>query len=594
MNIYRTHNCNALRASDAGKQVCLSGWILSKRDHGNLLFIDLRDHFGRTQCVVNTDNPHFEALSKLRVETVVKIEGKVLKRDPETINEKLPTGEIEVAIENFEVLGEAAVLPFSLTSDESDLSEEQRLTYRFLDLRRDRPHANIMLRNRFIQSLRQRMWAQGFTEFQTPILTSSSPEGARDYLVPSRVHPGMFYALPQAPQQFKQLLMVSGFDKYFQIAPCFRDEDSRADRTPGEFYQLDMEMSFVEQQDIMDVMESVVLGAMQEFAPNKDFSSEQFRHIPFEESMLIYGTDKPDLRNPLIIKDVTETFRGSDFGIFASMVEQGAFVRAIKAPGCAVKPRSWFDKLGAWAKDEGFGGLAYISWAEEGAKGPVANKLSPERVAQIASICDAKQGDVVFFVAGKGAKTAKFAGAVRTSLGKELGLIDENKIIFCWITDFPFFEENPDTHQIEFSHNPFSMPQGGMDALLNKNPYDIKAYQFDCVCNGIEICSGAIRNHRQDIMVKAFEMAGYGKEVVEAKFGGMLNAFKYGAPPHGGCAFGVDRLVMLLCGEEYIREVIAFPFNQKAQDLMMHAPAPVTELQLREAHIKLRKENPNA
>lgn len=588
MNIYRTHNCNALRASDAGSQVRLSGWIMSKRDHGNLLFIDLRDHFGRTQCVVDTESAHFEELSKLRVESVIKIEGKVLKRAPETINDKLPTGEIEVAIEDFEVLGDAAVLPFSLTGDESDLSEEQRLTYRFLDLRREKPHNNIMLRNRFIQSVRQRMWAQGFMEFQTPILTSSSPEGARDYLVPSRVHPGMFYALPQAPQQFKQLLMVSGFDRYFQIAPCFRDEDSRADRTPGEFYQLDMEMSFVEQQDIMDVMEPVVLGAMQEFAPDRDFSDPQFRHIPFEESMLTYGTDKPDLRNPLIIKDVTETFRGSEFGIFASMVEDGAFVRAIKAPNSASKPRSWFDKLGAWAKDEGFGGLAYISWTEEGAKGPVANKLSPDRVAQIASVCEAKTGDVVFFVAGKGEKTAKFAGSVRTLLGKELDLIDEKKVIFCWITDFPFFEENPDTHQIEFSHNPFSMPQGGMEALLNKNPYEIKAYQYDCVCNGYEVCSGAIRNHRQDIMYKAFEMAGYGKEVVEAKFGGMLNAFKYGAPPHGGCAFGIDRLVMILCKEDYIREVIAFPFNQRAQDLLMHAPAPVTELQLREAHIKVR------
>ena len=409
MNLYRTHKCDELREQDAGKQIRLSGWIYSKRDHGNLLFIDLRDHYGRTQCVVDTENPHFEALSKLRVETVVRIDGEVLKRAPETVNEKLPTGAIEVAIKDFEVLGEAAVLPFALTSNEDDLSEEQRLTYRFLDLRREKPHANIILRNKFIQRLREKMWAQGFTEFQTPILTASSPEGARDYLVPSRVHHGMFYALPQSPQQFKQLLQVSGFDKYFQIAPCFRDEDSRADRSPGEFYQLDMEMSFCEQQDIMDVMEPVVLDAMKEFAPHKDFSAEQFRHIPFAEAMLTYGTDKPDLRNPLVIKDVTETFRGSEFGIFASMVEEGAFVRAIKAPECAIKPRSWFDKLGAWAKDEGFGGLAYISWTEEGAKGPVANKLSPERVAQIASVCDASTGDVVFFVAGKGEKTAKFA-----------------------------------------------------------------------------------------------------------------------------------------------------------------------------------------
>ena len=594
MHTYRTHTCEQLREQDAGKMVRLSGWILSKRDHGNLLFIDLRDNYGRTQLVCDTESPLFEKLAALRVETTIRVDGKVLLRSPETINEKISTGKIEVAVEDFEVLGQAAVLPFPVNGDAEDLSEEQRLTFRFLDLRRDKPHANIILRNKFIQTLRQKMWAAGFLEFQTPILTASSPEGARDYLVPSRVHSGQFYALPQSPQQFKQLLMVSGFDKYFQIAPCFRDEDSRADRSPGEFYQLDMEMSFVEQQDIMDVMERVIPTAMAEFAPDKKISPTPFRHIPFEEAMLTYGTDKPDLRNPLLIKDVSEIFRGSDFGIFASMVENGAFVRAIKAPSCADKPRSWFDKLGNWAKEEGFGGLAYISWAPEGPKGPVANKLSADRVQKIADICEAKTGDVVFFVAGKGDKTAKFAGQVRTRLGQELNLIDASRFEFCWITDFPFFEPDEQTGAVSFSHNPFSMPQGGMDALLHKNPFEIKAYQFDCVCNGYEICSGAIRNHREDIMYKAFEMAGYGKEVVEAKFGGMLKAFRFGAPPHGGCAFGVDRLVMLLCEEEYIREVIAFPFNQKAQDLLMQAPSPVTEKQLREVHIKLRKENPDA
>ena len=588
MHTFRTHKCNQLRAEDAGKQVRLSGWIYSKRDHGNLMFIDLRDHYGRTQCVIDTDNPCFEELSKVRVESTIRIDGEVLLRAPETVNEKLPTGQIEVAIKAFEVLGDASVLPFPVNGDASDLSEEQRLTYRFLDLRREKPHANIVLRNKFIQMLREKMWAKGFTEFQTPILTASSPEGARDYLVPSRVHSGMFYALPQSPQQFKQLLMVSGFDRYFQIAPCFRDEDSRADRSPGEFYQLDMEMSFCEQQDIMDVMEPVVLDAMKAFASNKDFSEEQFRHIPFAESMLTYGTDKPDLRNPLVIKDVTETFRNSEFGIFASMVENGAFVRAIKAPGAAEKPRSWFDKLGAWAKDEGFGGLAYISWTEEGAKGPVANKLSAERVASIASACEAKTGDVVFFVAGKGEKTAKFAGQVRTRLGKELDLIDANKFIFCWITDFPFFEENPDTHAVEFSHNPFSMPQGGMDSLINKLPQDVLAYQYDIVCNGVELSSGAVRNHDIEIMKKAFEIAGYTKEDLKTKFQSLYTAFKYGAPPHAGMAPGVDRMIMLLKDEANIREVIAFPLNSNAQDVMMGAPGEVTEKQLREVHIKIR------
>ena len=588
MHTYRTHTCAALRKEDAGKQVRLSGWIHSKRDHGNLLFIDLRDHYGLTQCVVDTSSPCFAKLEKIRPESVIKVDGKVLVREGSTVNEKLPTGHIEVAIEDIELLGEANILPMQVNGDASDLSEEQRLTYRFLDLRREKAHANIVLRSNFIRSLRERMWKQGFTEYQTPILTASSPEGARDFLVPSRLHPGQFYALPQAPQQFKQLLMVSGFDRYFQIAPCFRDEDSRADRSPGEFYQLDIEMSFVTQKDIFEAVEPVIYGAFKEFSGSREVSSYPFKEIPFDEAMKTYGTDKPDLRNPLLIKEVTEVFRNSDFGIFAKMVEEGAFIRSIKAPGAAGKPRSWFDKLGNWAREEGFGGLAYISFTPEGTKGPVAKNLTFEKIEQIKEINNASEGDVVFFIAGKGAQTTKFTGRVRTTLGEELGLIDSHQFIFCWITDFPFYEENEETKVIEFSHNPFSMPQGGMEALQNSSPLEIKAYQFDMVCNGIEILSGAIRNHREDIMYKAFEIAGYGKDVVEAKFGGMLNAFKYGAPPHGGCAFGIDRLVMLLAEEDYIREVIAFPLTQRGQDLLMHAPNYATEQQLRELHIKLR------
>ncbi len=588
MHTYRTHTCAALRKEDAGKQVRLSGWIHSKRDHGNLLFIDLRDHYGLTQCVVDTSSPCFAKLEKIRPESVIKVDGKVLVREGSTVNEKLPTGHIEVAIEDIELLGEANILPMQVNGDASDLSEEQRLTYRFLDLRREKAHANIVLRSNFIRSLREQMWKQGFTEYQTPILTASSPEGARDFLVPSRLHPGQFYALPQAPQQFKQLLMVSGFDRYFQIAPCFRDEDSRADRSPGEFYQLDIEMSFVTQKDIFEAVEPVIYGAFKEFSGSREVSSYPFKEIPFDEAMKTYGTDKPDLRNPLLIKEVTEVFRNSDFGIFAKMVEEGAFIRSIKAPGAAGKPRSWFDKLGNWAREEGFGGLAYISFTPEGTKGPVAKNLTFEKIEQIKEINNASEGDVVFFIAGKGAQTTKFTGRVRTTLGEELGLIDSHQFIFCWITDFPFYEENEETKVIEFSHNPFSMPQGGMEALQNSSPLEIKAYQFDMVCNGIEILSGAIRNHREDIMYKAFEIAGYGKDVVEAKFGGMLNAFKYGAPPHGGCAFGIDRLVMLLAEEDYIREVIAFPLTQRGQDLLMHAPNYATEQQLRELHIKLR------
>ncbi len=587
MTIYRTHTCGALTKQEIGKEVKLSGWVHSKRDHGNLMFIDLRDNYGLTQIVVDKDAPCFKDFEDIRIETVIQIDGTVLARAEGTLNPKLSTGEIEVAAGKVSILGASDVLPMQVNGDASDLSEEVRLKYRFLDLRRDKPHANILLRNQVMQTARTEMWAQGFSEFQTPILTASSPEGARDFLVPSRLHPGKFYALPQAPQQFKQLLMVSGFDKYFQIAPCFRDEDSRADRTPGEFYQLDMEMSFVEQDDIMNVMEPVIYNLMKKFT-KKEINPYPWRRIDFNESMLMYGSDKPDLRNPLIIKDCTEVFDGSDFGIFAKMIADGAFARAIKVPACADKPRSFFDKLNDWARAEGFGGLAYISFTAEGAKGPVAKNLSADRLEQLKEICQVVDGDSVFFVCGKGLKTKKFSGIVRNRLGQEMGLIDENKFEFCWIVDFPFYEENEETGTVEFSHNPFSMPQGGLEALEQKNPLEIKAFQYDCVCNGLEMASGAIRNHSKEIMYKAFEIAGYGPEVVEEKFGGMLNAFKYGAPPHGGCAFGLDRIVMLLAEEDYIREVIAFPFNQKAEDLLMHAPAEVSEKQLREAHIKLR------
>jgi len=588
MQNYRTKMCGELRAANAGETVILSGWIQTKRDHGNLLFVDLRDNDGITQCVVDTSSSCFKDLEKARPESVVRIEGKVLTRTPETVNPKMPTGEIEVAVEKVDILGEAQVLPFLITADSSDLSEEQRLTYRFLDLRRAKPHANILMRNRLNKYVRDKMWEMGFTEFQTPILTSSSPEGARDYLVPSRVHKGEFYALPQSPQQFKQLLMVAGFDRYFQLAPCFRDEDSRADRSPGEFYQIDWEMSFVTQDEILEVGEKLITGIFKEFAPNAVISEAPFERIPFDEAMLTFGTDKPDLRNPLRIVDVSEVFAGSDFGIFANTVAEGGFVRAIRAPKTEDRPRSWFDKMNAFAVENEMGGLGYIVRAAEGNKGPIAKKLDEDRLNKLFELTGLEQGDSVFFICGKGEKAALFAGKVRNLLGHELDLYEKNAYRFCWVVDFPFYEMDPDTGKPMFSHNPFSMPQGELEALQTKNPLEIKAYQFDMVGNGLEMLSGAIRNHRPDIMYKAFEIAGYGPEVVERKFGGMLNAFKYGAPPHGGAAFGFDRIVMMLENEDYIREVIAFPFNQQAQDLLMHAPSPVTEQQLREVHIKLR------
>lgn len=588
MQNYRTKLCGELRSANAGETVVLSGWVQTKRDHGNLLFVDLRDNDGITQCVVDINAPCFKDLEKARPESVIRVEGKVLLRVPETVNPKMPTGEIEVAVEKVDVLGEAQVLPFAITSDSSDLSEEQRLTYRFLDLRRTKPHANILLRNRLNKYVRDEMWNMGFTEFQTPILTSSSPEGARDYLVPSRVHKGEFYALPQSPQQFKQLLMVAGFDRYFQLAPCFRDEDSRADRSPGEFYQIDWEMSFVTQDEILEVGEKLITGIFKTFAPDSVCSEAPFQRIPYDEAMLTYGSDKPDLRNPLKIVDVSDVFAGSDFGIFANTVADGGYVRAIRTPNTVEKPRSWFDKMNAFAVENNMGGLGYVTFAAEGPKGPIAKKLDEARLAKLTALTGATTGDSVFFVCGKGNAPALFAGKVRNLLGRELDLFEKNAYRFCWVVDFPFYEQNAETGKPEFSHNPFSMPQGEMDALLNQDPLTIKAYQFDMVGNGLEMLSGAIRNHRPDIMYKAFEIAGYGPDVVEAKFGGMLNAFKYGAPPHGGAAFGFDRIVMMLEHEDYIREVIAFPFNQQAQDLLMHAPSPVTELQLREAHIKLR------
>jgi len=586
MHAYRTHTCGALRMADVGRQVRLSGWVHRKRDHGNLVFIDLRDHYGLTQCVLDVSSSLFKAVEQTRVESVVTVTGKVVQRPAETANPKLPTGEIELQIQDYLIQSVSDIVPLQVNSDE-DAGEEIRLRYRFLDLRRDRVHSNIVLRSRVISSIRRRMIDAGFTEFQTPILTSSSPEGARDFLVPARLHPGKFYALPQAPQQFKQLLMVAGFDRYFQIAPCFRDEDSRADRSPGEFYQLDFEMSYVTQEDVFNTIEPVLHGVFDEFAGERKVSALPFPRIPFEQSMLKYGSDKPDLRNPIVIADVTEPFRSSGFGIFAKAVDGGAIVRAIPAPGAASRPRSFFDKLNEWARSQGAGGLGYIIYEAAGAKGPIAKNLDEARVAAIKAATGAKDGDAVFFACDKKGIAEKFAGTVRARLGEELQVVDAKRFEFCWIVDFPMYEFNEDTKKIEFSHNPFSMPQGGLDALLTKDPLTIKAFQYDIVCNGVELSSGAIRNHLPEIMYKAFEIAGYPASDVEAKFGGMLNAFKFGAPPHGGSAPGIDRIVMLLADEKNIREIIAFPLNQRAEDLLMQAPTEVPPARLKELHIRL-------
>ena len=586
MHAYRTHTCGALRPADAGHPARLSGWVHSKRDHGGLLFVDLRDHYGLTQCVFAAGTPAFDAVDRLRLESVITVTGHVVSREGATVNPRLPTGGIELKAEAVAVQSTADVLPMQVAGDEK-YPDDIRLKYRFIDLRRDKVHRNMMLRAGVISSIRQRMIAAGFTEFQTPILTASSPEGARDFLVPARLHPGKFYALPQAPQQFKQLAMVAGFDRYFQIAPCFRDEASRADRSPGEFYQLDFEMSFVTQEDVFNTIEPVIAGVFEEFAEGRGVTKPPFVRIPYEQALLEFGSDKPDLRNPLRVTDVTAEFAGSGFGLFAKIAAGGGVVRAIPAPGTAANPRSFFDKLNDWAKAEGSAGLGYITFDADGAKGPIARNLEPARAEAIRVACGLQAGDSVFFAAGKKEAAWKLAGAVRTKLGHDLGLIASGEFRFCWVVDFPMFELNEESGQIDFSHNPFSMPQGGMEALTGMDPLDIKAFQYDIVCNGIELSSGAIRNHRAEIMIRAFEIAGYTAADVEARFGGMLNAFRYGAPPHGGSAPGIDRIVMLLADEPNIREVILFPLNQQGEDLMMGAPAEVPAPRLKELSLRL-------
>ena len=587
MHAYRTHTCADLRATEVGSTVRLSGWIHRKRDHGGVLFVDLRDHYGLTQLVCKAGSEALRILDSLRVESVVTVTGAVVGREGGAVNAKLATGDIEVVVETVAVQSSAAEVPMPVAG-EQDYPEDIRLRYRYLDLRRERLHANIMLRSKVIASIRNRMIGQGFTEFQTPILTASSPEGARDYLVPSRIHPGKFYALPQAPQMFKQLLMVAGFDRYFQIAPCFRDEDARADRSPGEFYQLDFEMSFVTQDDVFNAIEPVLAGLFAEFADGKAVTpAGEFVRIPYKEALLKYGSDKPDLRNPLIVHDVGAHFAGSGFGLFAGLVEKGMVVRAVAAPNTAEKSRKFFDEMNDWARGEGYAGLGYATRKGGEWGGPIAKNHGLEGMDRIAADMGLGPDDGIFFAAGKESEAAKLAGAARTRVGEQLDLIEKDAFRFCWIVDFPMFEYDEDNKKVDFSHNPFSMPQGEMEALETMDPLDILAWQYDIVCNGVELSSGAIRNHRPDIMYKAFEIAGYSRQEVDTNFPGMIGAFKYGAPPHGGSAPGIDRIVMLLANEPNIREVILFPMNQKAEDLLMNAPAEVTPKQLKELSIRI-------
>src|SRR4249919_439754 len=592
MHAYRTHSCADLRKSDVESTVRLSGWIHRKRDHGGVLFVDLRDHYGLTQIVCAAGGEPLKILDQLKLESVVTITGKVVEREGGAVNPKLATGDIEVVAKEVAIQSSANELPMPVAG-EAEYPEDMRLAYRFLDLRREQMHRNILLRSNVIASIRRRMIEQGFTEFQTPILTASSPEGARDYLVPSRVHPGKFYALPQAPQMFKQLLMVAGFDRYFQIAPCFRDEDARADRSPGEFYQLDFEMSFVTQDDVFNAIEPVLSGVFEEFADGRSVTpAGEYVRIPYKQALLKYGSDKPDLRNPLLITDVSEHFKGSGFGLFAGLVEKGAVVRAVPAPGTAEKSRKFFDDMNEWARGEGFAGLGYATRKGGEWGGPIAKNHGEEGMNRLAEEMGLGPDDGIFFAAGKEEEAAKLAGFARIRVAEQLDLLEKGAFRFCWIVDFPMFEFNEEQKKIDFSHNPFSMPQGEMEALEKKDPLEILAWQYDIVCNGVELSSGAIRNHRPDIMYKAFEIAGYTREEVDTNFSGMINAFKFGAPPHGGSAPGIDRIVMLLADEPNIREVILFPMTQKAEDLMMNAPAPVSERQLKELSIKLVADGP--
>ena len=584
MNYYRTHTCGEISFKNINEEVNISGWLNKKRDHGGVLFLDIRDHYGITQCVVNSDYKHFNDIENLKLESVIKVSGIVVKRSEDTINKSLPTGEVEIQVKKTEILNKSDQIPFQVSVDD-DSPEELRLKYRYLDLRREKNHKNIVFRSNVIKSLRDKMISRGFIEIQTPILTASSPEGARDFLVPSRIHKEKFYALPQAPQIFKQLLMVSNFDKYFQIAPCFRDEDARADRSPGEFYQLDFEMAFVEQEDIFNTIEPVLYEIFAEHT-NKEISSPPFERIKFKDSMDMFGTDKPDLRNPLRIIDITETFVNSGFKIFESSIAAGNIVKGIRAPKSSKKPRAWFDKLNSWARESGQKGLGYIVFEQNEFKGPIANNLKKENLERIKEMSNLQNGDSIFFVSNNSDEATKFSSIVRNKLCDELSLLESDIFRFCWIVDYPMFEVNPLTKKIDFSHNPFSMPQGGMEALETKNPLEILAWQFDIVCNGVELSSGAIRNHKPEIMVKAFEIAGYSADELKKKFGSLFNAFKFGAPPHGGSAPGIDRMIMLMSEEENLREVVAFPMNQQAEDLMMGSPERVSDKHLKELGIK--------